>query len=163
MKNRFFTKQNIRTGASLNLNSNMKTKTHIQFFSSNFDVLLEQNNPDLAVPFSSKQTSHIVSTITTTTTKQGCSRPDQIFIMIWKLFENYLKIVNHGENLFESQCAVIYSYKLEPFIFYDVMTTLKIVFIQDEWFMINLQILVGWPTDLPTPHLKIAVLSVLGT
>ena len=54
MKNRFFTKQNIRSVASLNLNSNMKTKTHIQFFSSNFDVLLEQNNPDLAVPFSSK-------------------------------------------------------------------------------------------------------------
>ena len=95
MKNRFFLRNKIFvTGASLNLNSNMKTKTHIQFFSSNFDVLLEQNNPDLAVPFSSKQTSHIVSTITTTATKQGCSRPDQIFIMIWKLSEYYyLKII----------------------------------------------------------------------
>ena len=95
MKNRFFfTKQNIRTGASLNLNSNMKTKTHIQFFSSNFDVLLEQNNPDLAVPFSSKTNitycvHHHHLTITATTTWL-CSHPEQIFIIdwIWKLFEN---------------------------------------------------------------------------
>ena len=90
----FFTKQNIRTGASLNLNSNMKTKTHIQFFSSNFDVLLEQNNPDLAVPFSSKQ--HITYCVHHhQKTRFWPPRSDFYNDMkiIWKLFDNWWEFI----------------------------------------------------------------------
>ena len=107
MKNRlFFTKQNIRTVASLNLNSNMKTKTYIQFFSSNFDVLLEQNNPDLAVPFSSK--TNITYCVPVVHSALHCSHRHSFAaaeIRFLKGSENYLKIVNHGENLVGSQSS----------------------------------------------------------
>ena len=112
----------------------MKTKTHIQFFSSNFDVLLEQNNPDLAVAFSSKTNlTYCVPAVPSVhiTTAH--------FKMIWKLFENCQprwELSWESVQWFMPTNSNLLSWP------HDVMTTLEIVFIQDEWFMINLQILV---------------------
>ena len=159
MKNRlFFTKQNIRTVASLNLNSNMKTKTYIQFFSSNFDVLLEQNNPDLAVPFSSK--TNITYCVPVVHSALHCSHRHSFAaaeIRFLKGSENYLKIVNHGENLVGSQssdlCLQTWTFYLGLMMWWQLwkLSSFKM---NDLWSTCRF-----WLTHRaqPCPHLKIVV------